>query len=123
MILIGNTKMLYYSRMNLSTSSSLSTAEIEEIIEILSSSRHRDSTKKNYYSVWRTFNQFFIWLDRKPDSWEERITLFAAHLIQMKKKSSMVKSYVSVIKAVLSDMNVTVNEVYLKFPHLGLQAK
>ena len=67
-------------------------------------------TKKNYYTIWKSFNAFFVKLDVKPNNWEDRITLFMAHLINEKKKVSTIKSYISAIKAVLADINVTVNE-------------
>ena len=43
-------------------------------------------------------------------TWEQRITLFVAYLVKEKKKSSMIKSYISAIKAVLADVNVLINE-------------
>ena len=63
----------------------------------------------NYYGVWKTFNKFFTRLDIKPNNWEDRLTLFIAYLIETKKKSSTIKSYVSVIKAVLLDIKVELN--------------
>ena len=54
-------------------------------------------------------NKFFIRLDRKPKNWGDRIILFIAHLIEEKKKSGMVKSYISVIKAVLAENQIAVN--------------
>ena len=72
--------------------------------------QYRDSTMKNYYCIWKTFNEFFIRLDNKPDKWEDRITLFVAYLINTDRKSTTVKSYISAIKAVLANLNVTVNE-------------
>ena len=55
-------------------------------------------------------NNFFVQLDRKPGSWENRITLFAAYLIKENTKLTTVKSYISAIKAVLKDINIEVNE-------------
>ena len=49
-------------------------------------------------------------MDKKPGSWEERITLFAGYLIDQNKKSGTVKSYISGIKAILKEDGVTVNE-------------
>ena len=49
-------------------SSSISTTYIEHIIEQLKGEQHQNSTKKNYDSVWKSFNQFFIKLDRKPSN-------------------------------------------------------
>ena len=72
--------------------------------------KYRQSTKKNYYTIWKSFNEFYLKLDRKPDTWEHRINLFAAHLIHNNRKAATVKSYISAIKAVLSDINIVVNE-------------
>ena len=80
--------------------SMISTAEMEEIIDYLQMNQHRSTTRKNYYSVWKGFNEFIVRLDRKPESWEQRILLYTAHLIKDGKQSGTVKSYVSAIKAV-----------------------
>ena len=42
--------------------------------------------------------------------WEDRIVLFAAHLINERKQSQTVRSYLLAIKAVLSDNDIQVNE-------------
>ena len=84
----------------------ISTSEINDIIDKLRNEQHRDSTRKTYHCVWQTFNEFFIRLDKKPKSWEQRILLFAAYLIDNGKKSTMVKSYVSAIKAILANVNI-----------------
>ena len=92
------------------TSSSISTAGIQCIIEKLKY-EHINDTRKNYYSVWESFNNFFVQLDEKPDNWEDRITLFVGYLINDRQaKSQAVKSYVSTMKAVLMDIDVEVNE-------------
>ena len=88
----------------------ISTTEIEEVIEQLKKDKYRRSTQRNYYCVWRVFNQFFIQLDRKPNNWEDRILLFAVYLIKENRKSTTVRSYISAIKAVLADINVSVDE-------------
>ena len=64
-----------------SSSLTISTAEIEEVIEQLKMQKYRSSTRKNYYCVWKTFNLFYIQLDKKPNNWEDRIILFTAYLI------------------------------------------
>ena len=43
-----------------STSSTISTSAVHQIVNKLKLQRHRNTTKANYYSVWKTFNQFFI---------------------------------------------------------------
>ena len=71
-------------------------------------------TKKNYYQIWRTFNEFFLKLDVKPREWEDRIILFIGYLVQNKRQSSTIKSYVSAIKAVLKINGIKFNpDLYL----------
>ena len=93
-----------------SSSTSISTAAIREILERLKQERHQDSTRKTYYGIWKTFNQFYLKLDKKPCNWEDLIILFAGHLIAINRKSAKVKSYVSAIKAMLLNIGIEVNE-------------
>ena len=93
-----------------STTSSISTKNLENYVDRLRNNRNRNSTKKNYYTVWRTFNEFFVKLDRKPHTWEERLILFVGYLIEKKRKSATIKSYISAIKSVLADDGVKLNE-------------
>ena len=72
--------------------------------------RIKTSTRKIYCSAWKKFNEFFIRLDRKPDTWEERIILFVGFLIEQKKQSQTIRSYLSALRAVLRDDGVTLNE-------------
>ena len=83
--------------------------ELNNIIDRLHMNRHRDSTRRNYYCVWKLFNNFFLKLDDKPSSWEQRIILFTGYLVQCKRKSTMVRSYISAIKAVLMEIDIKVN--------------
>ena len=73
------------------------------IVDRLKSERHRSSTRNTYYVIWKCFNKFLIRLDHKPKTWEERLTLYVAFLVDKKRKSSTINSYVSAIKAVLHD--------------------
>ena len=66
--------------------------------------------KKNYYTVWKLFNAFFIRLDRKSNNWSDRLSLFVGHLVQENRQSSTVSSYISAIKAVLKMNNIKVSE-------------
>ena len=93
-----------------SNDSSISTSAIESIMEKLKNNRNRASTKTNYYSVWRSFNNFFVKLDRKPETWEERLNLFVAYLVDSSKKSTTIRSYISAIKAVLLEDGEQINE-------------
>ena len=64
----------------------------------------------NYYQIWKTFNQFFIQLDVKPRNWEDRLTLFIAYLLNKRRQSSTIKSYISAIKAVLLNNKIKIKE-------------
>ena len=90
--------------------SQISTNSIEQIIQKLKLQKYRDSTRNNYYTIWKLFNRFFVRLDRKPSSWEKRIQLFVGYLIENKKQSSTVKSYISAICAVLQDNDIKLDE-------------
>ena len=83
---------------------------MESIVERLKGSSHRSTTRRSYLSVWRSFNEFYIKLDRKPSKWEDRLVLFVGHLINSKKKSTTIQCYVSAIKAVLTQDGVILNE-------------
>ena len=79
-------------------------------MEHLRYQQHRDSTRKNYYNVWKIFSKFFLRLDHKPSTSEDHLILFIGYLIDSKKQSSMVKSYILVITAILREDNQEINE-------------
>ena len=102
-----------FSHTDSSTSSStrsLSTRAIRDIVETLKHQRHRDTTRANYYCVWKLFNQFFLHLDVRPSTWEDRLTLFVGYLIETNKRSSTVKSYISTIKSVVTEFGSDIQE-------------
>ena len=80
--------------------------ELQQIVDQLQLNQHRDSIKRCYYTVWKLFNEFFIKLDQKPRTWEDRLTLFVGYLIDNDRQSATVKSYISVIKAVLKSHKI-----------------
>ena len=69
----------------------------------INAAKNRPSTVANYLMVWRHFNAFLMQLDDKPQLWEDRVSLFAANLIDEGIQSSTLKSYISVIKGLLVD--------------------
>ena len=71
--------------------------------------RHRDSTCQTYYIVWRKFNEFFIKLDSKPNTWEDRLVLFTAYLVDKGFRSTTIKSYISTVKSILTEVKVKLN--------------
>ena len=85
------------------SSSSISSQRMNFILEKLKSLKNRDSTKSNYLSVWRKFNNFLIKLDVRPLLWEDRASLFGAALVEQGIQSSTLKSYMSAIKRILTD--------------------
>ena len=83
---------------------------MEQIVDRLKAEQHRSTTRRNYYCIWKLFNKFFLRLDRKPNSWEDQLNLFVAYLVETNKKSTMVRSYISAIKAVLIGDNREIKE-------------
>ena len=73
------------------------------ILRNLLANHDRESTKKNYLSIWRQFNGFLIRLDKKPKQWEDRVALFLAFQVEKGAQSATIKSYTSAIKSVLKD--------------------
>ena len=80
------------------------------MIERLKCQRYRDSTHDTYYKIWKIFGQFYQKLDYKPDTWEEKIVLFAGFLIDNNLKSGSVRSYLSAIKGILAEDNIKIQE-------------
>ena len=87
-----------------------SSVDLEYAIEHLKNCRHRNSTKQNYRSIWKTFNNCILKLDKKPTTWESRITLYVGYLIETNKQSSTIKSYVSAICAILQIEGIELKE-------------
>ena len=90
--------------------SMISTRNIEMFVDKLKMERFRGSTRSNYYTIWKCFNEFFINLDLKPNNWEDRLTLFVGYLVNRKRRSATIKSYISAIKAVLLDGGMKLQE-------------
>ena len=93
-----------------SGSSYISASAIQAIVDKLKYQSNRVMTRQNYYAVWRQFNEFFIKLDTKPQSWEDRLVLFVGYLIGGNRKSTTIKSYISAIKKVLREDGVILNQ-------------
>ena len=51
-----------------------------------------------------------MWLDQKPQTWEDRLILYVGYLVNKQLKSGTIKSYISAIKAVLADDGIHLNE-------------
>ena len=98
---LKSAEILYMDKV--SNCSKISTSSMNRILDYLPHKTTRDSTKKNYYCVWKIFNSFIVKLDKKPSSWEDRISLFGAYLVNKGMQSSTMKSYYSGIKSILRD--------------------
>ena len=98
-----------------STTNSISSNQMELILESLKFKTTRHSTAKNYHMIWRGFNNFIFKLDKKPDTWERRATLYGAYLVDKGVQSSTIKSYFSAIKKILTlnGFDFSINEVIL----------
>ena len=107
-----STKVVGSSRSSVSsdTTSTISSAEIINIIERLKTERLRNSTRNTYHRIWKLFGKFYLRLDIKPSNWEDRIVLFVGFLINNKLQSAMIKTYISALRAVLAEDNIRVNE-------------
>ena len=103
-------KMLIDDRSSSGTSTTISSADMQAIVDRLKGQGNRSSTRANYYQIWKKFNQFIIKLDKRPDTWEERLVLFVGFLIQNNRKAGTIKSYISAIRAVLREDGEILNE-------------
>ena len=74
---------------------------MERVLERIKSSTLRKSTAKNYHIIWTKFNKFIIQLDKIPKTWERRVALFCASMVDRGIQSATIKSYVSAIKKTL----------------------
>ena len=100
---------------NLSDTETISSNALIDILETLKNEKHKGLTHKSYYSIWRRFNQFLVKLDKIPKTWENRVSLYCAYMIQEGLQSSTVKSYLSAIKDVLAndDYELSVSKILL----------
>ena len=83
------------------SSDKISTDHLMDLREHYMNNIHQESTKRNYHSIWQNFNKFVIKLDRQPDKWEDKVSLYCAYLIRKDVQSATLKSYVSAIKSKL----------------------
>ena len=85
-----------------SSLSKISVWEMNQILDKLKLWQSRESTKRNYLSIWRQFNTFTLKLDKKPKSWEHCMSLYGAYLFEQGIKSTTLHSYLSAVKHVLT---------------------
>ena len=107
--ILGQRKTCYSSRRSEAGSSSssshsskISVDYVNSVLNRLRKNQTRDSTIKNYLSIWRHLNKFIISLDCKDNlCWEEKTALFGTYLVDGGVQSSTLKSYFSAIKFIL----------------------
>lgn len=80
------------------------------IIKEIKFMRHRTSTRLKYHEIWTSFNKFLIKFDRMPATWEDRIYVYVAHLVDNKKSVNTVKSYLSAIRQILKSDGIDLQE-------------
>ena len=88
------------------TVTSISTDELTEVMEKLKHQQHQRSTDKNYYGIWKQFNDFFIKLEWKPDKWEDQLALLITYHVKLKAQSKTIRSYYCAIKSVFKSENI-----------------
>lgn len=84
--------------------------QYKHILMMIKGMRLRIKTRKMYRSRWIAFNKFLQQFDVMPDTWEERLHIYAAHLIDNKKQSSTVRTYLTAIKQILRLADIEVQE-------------
>ena len=87
----------------MSSNETISSGQLRLTLERLKCQTTHSSTVKNYYSIWKAFNAFIIRLDKIPETWENRVGLYTAYLVDKGLQSSTLKSYCSAIKKILHD--------------------
>lgn len=80
------------------------------ILSKIKGKRLRPKTKKFYRNRWVVFNRFIQQFDVMPDTWEERLHIYAAHLVDNKKQSSTVRTYITAIRQILRLADIEINE-------------
>ena len=85
------------------------------ILEKLKCRTTRSSTAMNNHAIWRTFNDFLIKLDKKPKTWEQRVTLYSAYFVEQGVQLSTIQSYFSAIKKILVCDNYKFNQDEVTF--------
>ena len=96
---------------------------MDEILETLKLNTTRSSTAATYYRVWKSFNQFVVKLDKVPNNWEQRLSLYLSYLVDSGTQSSSLKSYISAIKKTLLLVNHNLNFDMVLFNSLSKACK
>ena len=90
------------------------TEYFKQALENIKTFKYVPVTRKMYHRAWVSFNKFVISLDRIPPTWEEKLALFLACLVQERRPPGTIKSYKSAIKAVLCDNGLELDDNQLQ---------
>ena len=100
-VFVGKAKSVKLEVASTLSGSKFSAASIKLTFEKFKATQHRNSTTKNYHSIWRQFNDFVIRLDEPSRTWEERMALYGTYLVAKGVQLATLKSYKSAIKNIL----------------------
>lgn len=79
------------------------------ILRLIKQHQIRDTTKQKYYQAWIKPNKFLLKFKSLPDSWEEKLVLYATHLADTGKRKNTISSYISGIRHILRMDGVELN--------------
>lgn len=79
------------------------------ILGLIKQNQIRESTKQKYYQAWIKLNKFLLKFDELPESWEEKLVLYAMHLADTGKRKNTIQSYLSGIRLILRMDGVELN--------------
>lgn len=80
------------------------------VVEGMKNRDLEESSKQTYHTVWKAFRIFLQGFDSLPEAWEDRMTMYAAHLGNIGTESATVSSYMSAIRYKLRKDGFTINE-------------
>ena len=83
---------------------------LTQVSERLRLEQHKPTTCHTYHDVWVNLNDFLIKLDKRPDSWDDRLALFMAELREENKPGTTVSSYVLAVRVVLKSNGIEMKE-------------
>ena len=92
-----------------SQSSRILLKHLQQTAEKLRRQQRCHPSKRTYYQAWHNFNNFIIYLDGWPETWEERLVMFTTNLIEVGHPEPTIRSYVSAVKEILKEDGVEID--------------
>lgn len=84
--------------------------KFHEILDTIKFMKHKSATRLKYHEIWIAFNKFLIKFDRMPATWEDRIYIYIAHLVDNRKQPATIKTYLSAIRQIMLSDGVELHE-------------